>query len=149
MHRPGTHADRPAAERERLTGPRLLEGVDRLLHETGPIAHIAVEHGELRRHVAGAHRDVEPPTAHEPPIAQKGNAAHIPGLPFQHRRLDLLGSVAMAPAANVSGVGNLAYQKALTSEQLGIMPSIVVVFPCLNISTCLATRLPCARTLPV
>jgi hypothetical protein len=45
---------------------------------------------------------------------------------FYGNGLDLLGAVAMAPAANVSGVADLAYQKALTSEQLGIMPSIVV-----------------------
>ena len=34
-------------------------------------------------------------------------------------------------------------------EALRFMPSIVVALPCWNISTCLATRLPCARTLPV
>lgn len=40
--------------------------------------------------------------------------------------LDLVGSVALAPAADLSGLADLAYQQTLTPEQLTLMPLIIV-----------------------
>jgi pimeloyl-ACP methyl ester carboxylesterase len=40
--------------------------------------------------------------------------------------LDLLGSVALAPAANVSAVAQLSYAEKLTPSQLAVMPAIIV-----------------------
>ena len=40
--------------------------------------------------------------------------------------LELLGSVAMAPAANMSAMADMAYREALTAQQLLIMPSLAI-----------------------
>jgi alpha-beta hydrolase superfamily lysophospholipase len=40
--------------------------------------------------------------------------------------LELVGATAIAPAANVAGLAQLAYHEALTAEQMFVMPSVVV-----------------------
>ena len=40
--------------------------------------------------------------------------------------LELLGSVAMAPAANMSAMADMAYREALTAQQLLIVPSLAI-----------------------
>lgn len=46
--------------------------------------------------------------------------------PFYGEGLELLGSVALAPAANVTGVADLAWSNSMTEEQRALFPLIIV-----------------------
>lgn len=45
--------------------------------------------------------------------------------PYYGQDLELLGSIAVAPAANVSGVAQMAWQRALTEDQLELYPLLI------------------------